>query len=273
MYFYFENRDVPFSASCHRGLTANPHLHNDIEIIVVLSGESLATADSKSAVIKEGDIYISFPNQIHFYHDRTALDHVMLIFSPDLIPEFGSLLDGHIPSSPVVKNAGNNPKIKKSIEELIRLYEEGHPFSEALSRAHILIIMSELFSAMTLEKAPKYPSNILKLMIKYCYSNYNHDISLQDLADELHTSRYYISHLFSKKLNISFNNYINTLRVRQACELLKQNSLSVTDIGFSVGFNSTRSFNRCFRNILGITPKEYRSSYKNLSIDKLSYKW
>ena len=65
MNFYFETRTSAVSFSIGHSLAPHPHLHNEIEMIVMLDGESLATADSKSAVLKGDDIYIAFPNQIH----------------------------------------------------------------------------------------------------------------------------------------------------------------------------------------------------------------
>ena len=111
---------------------------------------------------------------------------------------------------------------------------------------------------MHFEAAPKYDSNILKQVIKYCSKNYAQDITLANIAEVLHVSKYYVSHLFGKKLKISFSDYINTMRIKRACELLNKKDMSVIDIGFAVGYNSTRSFNRCFKNICGVSPKEYR---------------
>ncbi len=262
MNFYFETRANSISVADGYGLAPHPHLHNEIEIIVMLEGESLATADSKSAVLKGGDIYIAFPNQIHFYHDRIKAKYILIIFSPDEVDEFKTLFNNNIPASPVISNALSNPHIKWIVESLSRIEKVKPPYMHEHYRGLILAILSELFNTVPLESAPKYDSNILKQVIKYCSQNYTHDISLQKIADDIHVSKYYISHLFGKKLKVTFSDYINTLRVKRACDLLSHDDMSIIDISFAVGYNSTRSFNRCFKNICGISPKEYRIKRK-----------
>lgn len=263
MNFYFEKRALAVSVTDEHGLLPHPHLHNEIEMVVMLSGESLATADSKSAILKKNDIYIAFPNQIHFYHDRIKSKHILIIFSPEIVGEYKALFDNNIPASPVVQNAAKNPHLMWAVEALKRVENERPPYADEHIRGLLLVILSELFNNMPFEAAPKYDSNILKQVIEYCSKNYAQDITLSSIAEDLHVSKYYVSHLFGKKLKISFSDYINTMRIKHACELLNRKDMSVIDIGFSVGYNSTRSFNRCFKNICGVSPKEYRMGQRN----------
>lgn len=263
MYFHFEDRNYPLYMNTFSRLTFQPHIHSHIEMIFVFSGESESTADSKTELLEKGDIFIAFPNQIHYYRDLVAPKGIMLLFLPELAEEFGHIFNSKIPVSPVIKNVAENQKIKSAVDELWRIYKEGHPFAEALMRAYLLIIMTELLPNISFEDAPKYDSDILKSVIKYCGEHFSQDISLQDIADNLHVSRYYISHLFGKRLKVKFSDYINSLRIRRACELLKQDSMSVIEIGFAVGYNSARSFNRCFKSIKGVSPKEYRKEQRN----------
>ena len=259
MDFYFENRNNAVSVSRGNGLMPQPHIHNDIEMVVMLGGETLATADSKSSVLKAGDIYIAFPNQIHFYHDRITTKHLLFIFSPELVDEFKGIFDNNIPASPIIENALANPHIKWTTEQILEVAQQRPPYADEHLRGLLLILLSEIFGMMSFEIAPKYDSNILKQVIKYCSENYTQDITLSSIADDLHVSKYYVSHLFGKRLKVSFNDYINTMRIKRACELLNKKEGSVIDIGFAVGYNSTRSFNRCFKNVCGVSPKDYRS--------------
>ena len=77
---------------------------------------------------------------------------------------------------------------------------------------------------------------------------------------ELHISKYYISHLFSHKLNMRFNDYINSLRISDACRYLRHDTRSITEISELVGFSTLRTFNRAFIKQIGVTPSQYRKS-------------
>ena len=77
-------------------------------------------------------------------------------------------------------------------------------------------------------------------------------------------NKYYISHVFNKEIGISLPEYLNTLRIRDAIMLLKEGTMSITDIAFAVGFNTLRSFNRRFLEHTGKTPKQVKNEYKSI---------
>ena len=66
---------------------------------------------------------------------------------------------------------------------------------------------------------------------------------------------------FNKEIGISLPEYLNTLRIRDAIMLLKEGTMSITDIAFAVGFNTLRSFNRRFLEHTGKTPKQVKNEY------------
>ena len=66
----------------------------------------------------------------------------------------------------------------------------------------------------------------------------------------------------SSKLKMGFNDYINSLRISNACKQLLKTDASVTEISESVGFNTLRTFNRAFMKQMGMTPSEYRRQKK-----------
>jgi len=74
-------------------------------------------------------------------------------------------------------------------------------------------------------------------------------------------SRYYLSRIFSNKLNSSFNEFVNNIRVSYASTLILATDMTITQICNEAGFNSLRTFNRVFKESFHMTPSEYR--YKN----------
>lgn len=260
MYFHFETKSGSYRAYEGRGLSPTPHLHSHIEIILLHKGRTVATADSVDVQMEAGDLFISFPNQVHYYVDdlTTERGHDIAFISPDFCSEFSSMLKSMVPKLPIVKNAEGNPRIKAAVESLIQCTKSTDEYSETEARGCVLILMSEIFRNIELQEKVPYDNDLVKDIITYCYENYNSDISLQAIADELHVSRCYISRLFSRRLHIGFNDYINSLRVRNACEMLKSADTSVTEVAYAVGYNSVRTFDRAFLSVRGMTPKEYR---------------
>ncbi len=259
MYFEFERKKNACDVLKSKHLSPLPHLHEHIEIVLMKSGVTIANADIISGTVKTGDLFIAFPNQVHYYLDQEpSVESSVLIVSPDITPEFNRIFKAMIPKNPVLKNAISNPRIVAAVESLVQCSIERGEYSETEARGCMLILLSELFRNMELVEKGNYDHDLAKDIISYCYENYTADISLQSIADALHISRCYISRIFSKRLHISFNDYINSLRIRKACEMLKAGDLTVTEIAYAVGYNSVRTFDRCFMTVRGMTPKEYR---------------
>ena len=78
------------------------------------------------------------------------------------------------------------------------------------------------------------------------------------MASRLHLSKFYISHLFSQKLHLSYSDYIRSLRISEACRLLTETSLGITEISYQVGFPTPRTFNRAFLKYVGDVYKRQR---------------
>ncbi|MBO5458714.1 MAG: AraC family ligand binding domain-containing protein, partial [Lachnospira sp.] len=76
-----------FTASHIHRLLPMPHIHSHLEIIYLIKGSSIAVLDNKKYLLEEGELFISFPNQIHFYHDKNAVEGYMIIFTPELFRE------------------------------------------------------------------------------------------------------------------------------------------------------------------------------------------
>ncbi len=259
MYFHFETKKSAYEARGGDQLAPTPHLHSHIEIVLTKSGTTIAVADSAEVKVEAGDLFIAFPNQVHYYIDKQRpVDHKIAIVSPDMCPEFSRIFKSMVPKIPLVKNAIQNPRIVGALENMVQCKRDQGEYSETEAKGCMLILMSELFRSIELQEKESCDNDLVKDIITYCYENYDGDISLQAIADELHISRCYISRIFSRRLHISFNDYINSLRIRSACEMLKNTNTSVTEVAHAVGYNSVRTFDRVFLNARGMTPKEYR---------------
>ena len=94
MSYHIENRSSSYTTGIVGGLTASPHLHPHLEMIYLEKGSSIAIADYQSFLMEEGDLFLSFPNQIHYYHDQAKVRGYMIIFAPDLFKELKDVFSG-----------------------------------------------------------------------------------------------------------------------------------------------------------------------------------
>ena len=258
MYFNIERKEAPYYLTKGTGLSPVPHMHTHVEMVFILKGKSLCAADEKKALAAAGDVFISFPNQIHYYDDLEPAKHYIIIFSPDICPEFEKIFSQGVPECPVLKGAGSQKKIKSIVDGVFREKSKG-PFGDVAVRARLLLLLCELMPELKIQKRTGCDGNTLKRILSYCYENYKTSVSLEVAAASLGFSKYYISHLFQEKLGMGFKEYINSMRVQAACDLLHVRGKTITEIAYDVGFENPRTFNRCFLAVKHMTPRQYRA--------------
>jgi len=84
------------------------------------------------------------------------------------------------------------------------------------------------------------------------------ELSLEQVARSVHTSKFYFCKMFKKATGINFTDYLSRVRTERAKNLLLNPNLRVSEIAYEVGFQSLTHFNRVFKRILGHSPTDYR---------------
>src|SRR5689334_24294316 len=91
------------------------------------------------------------------------------------------------------------------------------------------------------------------------WDRYHEPLSLKSMAESAYLSRFYFSRLFRATTGVSPGRFLAAIRLFKAKNLLRQTSLSVTDIAYQVGYNSLGTFTSRFTRSVGIPPARYRS--------------
>ena len=234
------------------------HLHYQIELAMIFDGHTHITVDSAEYDAFGGDAFVVFPNQIHSFTTVKRESYILLKINPEYVPELLPLLSSSLPKRAVIKGAENDGELTHLIKEISKVYHGNEPLKDTILRGLVLVFLSRLLQKLELSDAPAVDYHAVGIIMDYCNKNYNKPLSLGILSKELHLNKYYISHVISEKLNIGFNDYINSLRVSNACKLLVKTDRTVTEISETVGFNTLRTFNRAFMKQMSCTPSEYR---------------
>ncbi len=233
-------------------LEFKPHFHRHIELAYLKSGHSNVTVDGETYLLSSGEFFLSFPNQIHSYSGRAEQEKIMMLISPDIVRNYRHTFYNFLPEN-------NICKIDKNLEMLLEMFlEEFKTASDEVRAGYTQAIIAKALAKLTLVPVKDDRSNVLKSVIRYCRDNFKEKITLEQVANELNISKFYLSHIFADKINISFTDYINSLRVEEAIELLEDSSLSSSEIADKCGFNTVRTFNRAFKKCNNMTPREYR---------------
>ena len=255
MLYKFENRAIPFASFRETSLSPRPHLHPHLELTYLTEGSSIVAVDGKDYLLEKDCFFLTFPNQIHFYHQQGPVKGYIFIFSPENFKELREVFRTQVPTSPIIQT--NHPPIEMAqvLDMIHEKNESESPFDKIIAKGALLALLGDLLNHTALVEAPADYDSVKNVLL-YCSENYTEPLSLDLLSKKLHLSRYYISHIFSDKLQVSFTDFVNALRVEHACSLLEKGA-NITDIALSSGFSSVRTFNRVFAEEIGMTPREY----------------
>lgn len=119
-----------------------------------------------------------------------------------------------------------------------------------------------------LQNTPKTPHSVsldaapvITSVLQYIDNNYNTEMSLKLFSYKFHIDSTYLGQKFKAAVGISFNQYINEVRIRKAQELLISTDLRSGDIAKKVGYNNVNYFSNQFKKYTGKYPTEYRQLF------------
>lgn len=254
----FEKKNVPFSFGITKSLSPTPHFHKDFEIVYVLNGYSNIYVDQKKDVIETGDLFISFPNQIHYYEGSKIGAYLLAIFSPDILYDLKDTVYDAVPNINILRQTQK----REYSQLLLRALQTSGAYQQTIKSGILNQAMGMILPEFELKSLGKTNNSTLQEVLSYCSSNFAEDITLDDVAKALHISKFHISHLLNERLGLSFVTYLNTLRIHNACDLMADTDKKMAQISEDVGFGSIRSFNRAFQSTMNMSPSDYRKQLK-----------
>lgn len=181
-----------------------------------------------------------------------------------------------VSASKYFKSLGLNSKncvLKSSVDEKLNnifelIYlgvEEKNNFSTLRYSYTLFEYLAQKTAKQRIQKAPE---SLFEDIILYIDEKYMHDISVNEIAEYYEIDRTHLYRLFRRHRKTTPSKYIQNLRLKKACSLLRKSSLSITDISCSIGFSSPSYFSKFFVDRMNTTPLSYRRSFLN-SLDNL----
>lgn len=97
-------------------------------------------------------------------------------------------------------------------------------------------------------------------LIDHIHSNFHMSLTRENLAEKIELSPDYLGRMFKVHTGKKINDYINDMRIQEACRLLRESEEKIIDIAFAVGFESLATFNRAFLKSINLSPTDYRQT-------------
>lgn len=144
-----------------------------------------------------------------------------------------------------------------ALPQFNRLLERFESFDELENDA--LRLLQSAYNHVKRIREGRYNYNLIHEVRKYIETNYaDPNLSLVTLSEEFKLNASYLSRLFKEEFGVKFVDYLSTVRIERAKQLLAQSSRPVQEIANSVGYTHSFSFIRAFKKLTGHTPGDYR---------------
>lgn len=107
-------------------------------------------------------------------------------------------------------------------------------------------------------------SDYVRQAKNYILKNYNRNISLESLAEELRLNQSYVSSIFKDGTGINFKQFLTDVRMDNAKRLLRETNLNISQIAYEVGYKNAFYFANTFTAHEGVKPQEYRRMHRSI---------
>lgn len=180
-------------------------------------------------------------------------------------------------------DANKNKSIADNIKRIMNILSHQKIFYEEEAHASIISLLikiarkienksEENIESFSKSEALGRVSELVNKAIEYISNNYTKDIKVSELATYLYISEVHLRRVFDKYMSVGVLEYINLVRISEACKLLKNTTKSINEIAINCGFNDISTFNRNFKKIVGLSPSKWRRNLQSYEHTLLKYK-
>ncbi|MBW7454612.1 helix-turn-helix domain-containing protein [Paenibacillus sepulcri] len=255
------------------------HWHQCCEMLFVHEGQGTVIVEQQTYEIKRGMLFFFQPFQLHKVYANVSaerpyvrsimhFDPVRISAGLQVFPErqslFNLLWQGQT-NIQAYDLTGNF----EYMSGICDFYERAHRIGKGEHEEEITLLMLQLLSCIQaagsgspdeafMNIAPR-PLKYSEAVMQRLENSYAEEFDLEQLAGQLHLSKYYVSRVFRQETGSNITDYLTARRIKQACRLLQTTSLPIDRIGSEVGLPNVSYFIQLFKKVVGVTPLKFRN--------------
>ncbi len=249
------------------------HFHNYLEIGYCYWGEGTLIIDETNIRYKGGYLTL-IPENIP--HTTTSIDETLNKWEYLFIDINGFIknemkLDRMVPEK-IIKQINKQgyaflgkqyPLITEIVKSIIYEYTNQGPYYKEAVKGYLralvvemLRISEEMSTAVTFDE--KRQNSYIEACMNYIEENYSSNIRIKDLAENCGLSESHFRRVFEEIMQMKPLDYVNMVRIKKACEIIEKENMSMAEVGLSVGFDTPSTFDRNFKKIKGVSPRQWK---------------
>ena len=237
------------------------HAHDFSELFYVAGGKGQFQIQSQLFPVAGGDLVIINP---HVEHTEISLEANPLEYIAIGVEGLELTLSENrdCPYS-VVSFQNSVVDIQYYLNSMLREIAVKAPGYEMVCQNLMGILLIQLMRHSDFTTQLSAPASHINRNVaaarRYIEAHFRENLTLEQLAGEIHISKFHLAHDFSREYGFSPMQYLQTLRIQESRELLRTTDYSLTQIARMAGFSSPSYFAQRFRKSEGLTPSQYRA--------------
>ena len=250
---------------CPPAYSFGPATRNHYLFHYVLSGTGRLMANDSRGIsheyqIRSGEGFMIFPRQINTY-----------IADPKLPWEYVWIEFDGMRAREIIETAGLSPDhpvyhasykdLRENMKDEMIYIAEHHDATPFHLMGHLYLFIDYLSrsSSSQITASGRVRDFYIKEALNYIEQNFQNDISVENIASFCGLNRTYFGRIFKETVGKSPQQFLLSYRMAKAAELLKLTDLSISDIGNAVGYPNQLHFSRAYKNVYGVSPREWRN--------------
>ena len=236
------------------------HIHEGYEMLYLISGNLELFIKDQVYSVAPGNITLIPKESIHKTRN-TASEYERVIWNftdnaidSEMLADIEQLFSHHVYA----------PTDTKFMNTLIKNFKSeknsNDKYAQNISLHYLNILLAHLIRNMKNYAVTdnKITNPTIERLIKYTGENYCTPITLKDISKKFKLTPNYLSKLFYENTGLHFKEYLTSVRIRHAKDMLDNTDKSIKAIAYDCGFNDSNYFSTAFKEVVGISPASYR---------------
>lgn len=284
---YFRYGEPIFINISEEQIESHLHAHDFLEIAYVTSGKGVHYIGDRKYDVSKGDLFVINYDVAHEFRSIEGCDEKLIIcncvFKPEFLDYtlinckefkdithhflFNSLFPNENKLTNDIKILGeNSEEIDQLYNKMYKEYTNRETGYIEILRAYVIELLVIIFRIYKKQSGVSHQTesdkkHLIEKAIIYMKDNYDKDLKLEDLSMMSFFSRNYFCRLFKETTGVTVVEFIQKIRIQQACSLLKETNNTITSIANQVGYGNIKFFGELFKRYTGKTPSAYRKQY------------
>lgn len=241
----------------------NPHNHTCAEIFFILNGAGSFMVDGQACPVEKNDMIVVNPRVQHteVSDEAQPMEYIVLgVEGLELAVGNEEQKQFH------VIRFQDTSAIRVYMQDLLQEASTKAKDHEILCRNLLNVLLVRIVRhfdhSARIVPTKKKVSKECAAARRYIDSHFKESLTLDQLAEIVHINKYHMVHSFTKAYGVSPINYLLSLRLQESRYLLQSTDYSMSQIAQMVGFSSPCYFSQVFHKATGMSPREYRNSYR-----------